>query len=70
MNTETLRQIFKSPFDYATYSREIVHRLFGCHDVAARPEWLDTNAEGTKLKSLVYEQGLIFNLGVGYKFSF
>ena len=46
MNTETLRQIFKSPFDYATYSREIVHRLFGCHDVASRPEWLDTNAEG------------------------
>ncbi|MBQ3733458.1 MAG: hypothetical protein II859_05805 [Bacteroidales bacterium] len=46
MNTETHRQIFKSPFDYTTYSREIVHRLFGCHDVASRPEWLDTNAEG------------------------
>ncbi len=46
MNTETLRQIFKSPFDYATYSHEIVHRLFGCNDVASRPEWLDTNAEG------------------------
>ena len=46
MNTETLRQIFKSPFDYTTYSREIVHRLFGCHDVVSRPEWLDTNAEG------------------------
>ena len=46
MNTETLRQIFKSPFDYTTYSREIVHLLFGCHDVASRPEWLDTNAEG------------------------
>ncbi|MCR4858973.1 MAG: Eco57I restriction-modification methylase domain-containing protein [Bacteroidales bacterium] len=46
MNTETLRQIFKSPFDYTTYSREIVHRLFGCHDAASRPEWLDTNAEG------------------------
>ena len=46
MNTETLRQIFKSPFDYSTYSHEIVHRLFGCHDVASRPEWLDTNAEG------------------------
>lgn len=46
MNTETLRQIFKSPFDYTTYSREIAHRLFGCHDVASRPEWLDTNAEG------------------------
>lgn len=46
MNTETLRQIFKLPFDYTTYSREIVHRLFGCHDVVSRPEWLDTNAEG------------------------
>lgn len=46
MNTETLRQIFKSPFDYTTYSREIVHRLFGCNYVASRPEWLDTNAEG------------------------
>ena len=46
MNTETLRQIFKSPFDYTTYSNEIVHRLFGCHDVASRPELLDTNAEG------------------------
>ena len=46
MNTETLRQIFKSPFDYTTYSREIVHRLFGCNDVASRPELLDTNAEG------------------------
>ena len=46
MNTETLRQIFKSPFDYTTYSNEIVHRLFGCNDVASRPELLDTNAEG------------------------
>ena len=46
MNTETLRQIFKSPFDYTTYSSEIVHRLFGCNDVASRPELLDTNAEG------------------------
>ena len=34
MNTETLRLIFKSPFDYKTYSNEIVHRLFGCNDVA------------------------------------
>ncbi len=46
MNTETLRQIFKSPFEYTTYSNEIVHRLFGCNDVASRPELLDTNAEG------------------------
>ena len=33
MNPETLRKIFKSPFDYTTYSNEIVHRLFGCVDV-------------------------------------
>ena len=46
MNAETLRQIFKSPFEYTTYSSEIVHRLFGCNDVASRPELLDTNAEG------------------------
>ena len=45
MNTENLRQIFKSPFDYKTYSNVIVHRLFGCNDVASRPELLDTNAE-------------------------
>ena len=33
MTPETLRKIFKSPFDYKTYSNEIVHRLFGCVDV-------------------------------------
>ena len=48
MNPETLRKIFKSPFDYTTYSNEIVHRLFGCNDVAASPEVLDTNATGDK----------------------
>lgn len=31
---------------------------------------IDTNAEGTKLKSLTYNQGINVNLGVGYKFSF
>ena len=46
MNSETLRYIFKAPFDYKTYCNEIVHRLFGCNDVASRPELLDTNAEG------------------------
>ena len=46
MNSETLRHIFKAPFDYKTYCNEIVHRLFGCNDVALRPELLDTNAEG------------------------
>lgn len=48
MNPETLRKIFKSSFDYATYSNEIVHRLFGCNDVATSPELLDTNADGDK----------------------
>ena len=48
MNPETLRKIFKSSFDYTTYSNEIVHRLFGCNDVATRPELLDTNADGDK----------------------
>ena len=48
MNPETLRKIFKSPFDYTTYSNEIVHRLFGCNDVATSPELLDTNADGDK----------------------
>lgn len=48
MNPETLRKIFKSPFDYTTYSDEIVHRLFGCNDVATMPELLDTNATGDK----------------------
>lgn len=46
MNTETFRQIFKESFDYESYSNEIVHRLFGCNDVATHPELLDTNAEG------------------------
>ena len=48
MNQEAIRKIFKSPFDYKTYSNEIVHRIFGCNDVATRPELLDTNAEGDK----------------------
>ena len=33
MNTETLRQIFQSPFNYPKFSRKIVHDLFGCNDV-------------------------------------
>ena len=48
MNPETLRKIFKSPFDYTTYSNEIVHHLFGSNDVATSPELLDTNADGDK----------------------
>ncbi|MCR4848157.1 MAG: Eco57I restriction-modification methylase domain-containing protein [Bacteroidales bacterium] len=48
MNSETLRHIFKAPFDYKAYCNEIVHRLFCCNDVALQPELLDTNAEGDK----------------------
>jgi len=48
MNPETLRKIFKSSFNYTTYSNEIVHRLFGCNDVATMPELLDANATGDK----------------------
>lgn len=48
MNSETLRQIFKAPFEYKTFCNDIVHRLFGCNDIASRLEMLDTNAEGDK----------------------
>ena len=43
---EILRKIFKSSFDYATYSNEIVHRLFGCNDVATTPEQLPSSSDG------------------------
>ena len=33
MNTDTLRQLFQSPFNYPLFSREIVHGIFGCNDV-------------------------------------
>ena len=48
MNPETLRKIFKAPFDYNTYSTEIVHNVFGCNDANKIPELLDTNAQGDK----------------------
>ena len=48
MDSETLRKIFKSSFDYKTYGNEIVHRLFGSNDVSTTPELLDTNATGDK----------------------
>ena len=46
MNTIRIKQIFQSKFDYQTYCNEIVHRIFGCNDVAIRPELLDSTAEG------------------------
>ena len=46
MNTDTLRQIFQSPFNYPLFSREIVHGIFGCNDVQSQPELIDTSAMG------------------------
>ncbi len=46
MNTAIIRQIFQSKFDYPTYCNEIVHNIFGCNDIAIRPELLDATADG------------------------
>lgn len=43
---ETLRKIFKSPFDYTTYCNEIVHNIFGCNDIATSPEQLPSSSDG------------------------
>ena len=48
MNTEILRKLFQSKFDYTDYCNELVHKLFGCNDISTRPELLDTTAEGDK----------------------
>ena len=46
MNTESIKHIFQSQFDYRSYCNEIVRHIFGCSDINARPELLDTTAEG------------------------
>ena len=46
MNTAIIRQVFQSKFDYQTYCNEIVHNIFGCNDIAIRPELLDATADG------------------------
>ena len=49
MNTDTLKEIFQSPFNYPKYSRIIVHGLFGCNDVYEtidRAEQLDPTPDG------------------------
>lgn len=35
-----------------------------------RDKNIDTNKEGTKLKSLTYDRGLVVSIGIGYTFSF
>lgn len=49
MNTETLKEILQSPFNYPKYSRKIVHDLFGCNDVYEtldRAERLNPTSDG------------------------
>lgn len=48
MNTENIKHIFQSQFDYRIYCNEIVRNIFGCSDINARPELLDTTAEGDR----------------------
>ena len=46
MNTDTIKRIFQSQFDYTTYCNEIVHNIFGCNDIATSPEQLPTSSDG------------------------
>ena len=48
MNFQNIAKIFQAPFDYNTYSTEIVHNVFGCNDANKIPELLDINAQGDK----------------------
>lgn len=48
MNTENIKHIFQSQFDYRIYCNEIVRNIFGCTDINAQPELLDTSAEGDR----------------------
>ncbi len=46
MNTDTIKRIFQSQFDYTTYCNEIVHNIFGCNDIASSPEELPSSSDG------------------------
>ena len=46
MNTDTIKRIFQSQFDYRTYCNEIVHNIFGCNDIATSPEQLPSSSDG------------------------
>ena len=48
MSTDILKPLFQSQFEYRTYCNKIVHSLFGCNDIATRPELLTTTAEGDR----------------------
>ena len=46
-----MKQIFQAPFNYTTYSQEIVHRLFGCTNLNKQEnlEHLATTDEGDEV---------------------
>ena len=46
MNTDTIKRIFQSQFNYRTYCNEIVHNIFGCNDIATSPEQLPSSSDG------------------------
>lgn len=46
MNTDTIKRIFQSKFDYTTYCNEIVHNIFGCNNIATSPEQLPSSSDG------------------------
>ena len=48
MNTDTIKRIFQSQFDYTTYCNEIVHNIFGCNDISTSPEQLPSSSDGDK----------------------
>lgn len=49
MNTDNIKHIFQSQFDYPIYCNEIVRNIFGCSDINIHPELLDTTAEGDQI---------------------
>ena len=46
MNTDIIKRIFQSKFDYTTYCNEIVHNIFGCNDIATSSEQLPSSSDG------------------------
>ena len=46
MNTDIIKRIFQSQFDYTTYCNEIVHNIFGCNDIATSSEQLPSSSDG------------------------
>ena len=48
MNTDTIKRIFQSQFDYTTYCNEIVHNIFGCNDITTNPEQLPSSSDGDR----------------------